>query len=77
MEEVNLRMNEVLNIIKSKNVDDVFRDFHGNLLKSVNKFAPLKKASRRELNSKRKPWITNGLVKSINKRNIKTFYKKS
>ena len=35
------------------------------LTEITNKYAPLRKLSRKEVNSKTKPWLTKGLLKSI------------
>ena len=54
---------------------DTYTDKFINIFKLLlNKHAPLRKRSRKELKLKTKPWITKGLLKSIQQKNC--MYKK-
>ena len=43
--------------------------FHGELEKLINKHVPMKTISIRKQKQHKKPWITNGILKSINIKN--------
>lgn len=51
------------------NVDQMFSAFYKKLNKLVNKHAPLKKCSKRDVKNLSKPWITRGLQRSIKVKN--------
>ena len=47
------------------NVDDLFRDFYHKLVGCVNRHAPMKKLTPREIKIKDKPWINEEIAKLI------------
>ena len=55
--------------VKLKN--DMFNIFFATFLEVINENAPLKRASRKKKRLKLKPWLTNGLLKSIKTKNKK------
>ena len=58
-------------------VDDFYEKFYNTIKKIVDKYAPLRKATRKEKQLHAKPWLTHDLLKSINRKNnlFKKFYK--
>ena len=62
------------NIINENNVNTKYDIFHDHFLKTLDKHAPFRKLSKKELRRKRKPWITKGIHKSIKVKN--KLYKK-
>ena len=65
------------NILKINDLNKKYVTFHDNVMQVVNKNAPFKQLSNREIKRKKKPWITNGIITSIHKRNsyLKKFRK--
>ena len=65
------------NILKINDLNKKYVTFHDNVMQVVNKNAPFKQLSYREIKRKKKPWITNGIITSIHKRNsyLKKFRK--
>lgn len=59
------------NTIIEKNRHDVklFSSFYNKLNKLVNKHAPRKKVTQRDIKKFSKPWITKGIKKSIKEKN--------
>ena len=55
-------------------LEDKYSFFHNKFLSIVDKHAPLEKLSKRQQKRKLKPWITNGILKSIKVKN--NLYKK-
>ena len=58
----------IVNIINAKDTDhacDIFLDKYRTLLEQ---HVPLRKLTKKELKQKQKPWITQGLIKSISKK---------
>ena len=53
----------------SDNVNLSFNQFHDTVNQIIDKYMPLKKLSNKEYKRKFKPWITNGLLKSISRKN--------
>ena len=51
------------------NVDDSFQDFYRKLEGCVNRHAPMKKLTPREIQTKNKPWINEEIAKLIKLRN--------
>ena len=47
------------------NVQDLFNDFYVKLDGCVNRHAPLKKLSRKEIKAKFKPWVSGKILKMI------------
>ena len=60
-----------------KNVHDLFKDFYSKLEGAVNKHAPLKKLSPKEIKVKSKPWLYAEFLKMIKIRNKVLNRKKS
>ena len=56
-------------------IDDQFRDFYFKLECCVNRHAPMKKLSKKEIKLQQKPWISSRLNKMIQIKN-KLFYRK-
>ena len=57
-----------LRVSDSENVNELFDTLVDKFAKVVNKYAPLKKASRRESKLKSKPWLFPGLLKCIKRK---------
>ena len=65
--------NLILNIINAKDTDhacDIFLDKYQTVLEH---HVPLRKLTKKELKQKQKPWITQGLIKSISKKSNFSF----
>ena len=58
-----------------ENVHDLFKDFYSKLEGAVNRHAPLKKLSLKEIKVKSKPWLNAEILKMIKIRN-KVFNRK-
>ena len=58
-----------------ENVHDLFKDFYSKVEGSVNRHAPLKKLSPKEIKIKNKPWLNVEILKMIKIRN-KVFHRK-
>ena len=58
-----------LNLIIALPVDDYYEKFYNIFKKIVVKFGRLRKATRKEKQLHAKPWLTHGLLKSINHKN--------
>ena len=58
-----------------ENVHNLFNDFYSKLEGSVNRHAPLKKLSPKEIKIKNKPWLNTIILKMIKIRN-KVFHRK-
>ena len=71
------KLNMTENILKINDLNKKYVTFHDNVMQVVNKNAPFKQLSNREIKRKKKPWITNGIITSIHKRNsyLKKFRK--
>ena len=55
-------------------VNTVFQNFYDRITEIINKHAPIRKLSRKEIKSLSKPWVTPGIKTSI--RNKEKFYKR-
>ena len=55
-------------------VNTVFQSFYDRITEIINKYAPIRKLSRKEIKSLSKPWVTPGIKTSI--RNKDKFYKR-
>ena len=56
--------------IKEENdVDNAYAIFHKHFIEIIDKHAPLKSLSKKEIKQRQKPWITSGIQKSISKKN--------
>ena len=66
------------NLDSIDSVHDAFEKFEEVLQNTANKFAPLKKASRREKKNSQKPWLTRELLNKIKTKNklFKQLHKK-
>ena len=66
------------NLDSIDSVDDAFDKFEEVLQNTANKFAPLKKASRKEKKISQKPWLTRELLNKIKTKNklFKQLHKK-
>ena len=63
-----------LELLPSEDINLVFNDFQSKFINIINKHAPWKKLLNSEEAWKQKPWITKGIQKSIQKKNL--FYGK-
>ena len=54
-------------LFRDKNCDEKITTFLKNINCLLDKMAPLKKLSKREMELKQKPWLTSGILKSIKK----------
>ena len=55
-------------------LDSRYEHFQGNILDAIQNHAPLKPLTKKQHKQRKKPWITNGILKSISIKN--KFYKK-
>ena len=55
-------------------INTKYKSFHENIMPVINKHAPFKELSNREIKKLKKPWVTKGIAIAINKRN--SFLKK-
>ena len=60
--------------LESGNIDTIYNYYHEQILSVMNKHAPFRMLSRKEVRMKRKPWITKGILKAIKEKEY--FYKK-
>ena len=74
--DLNVNLNEV-ELNNNMPVDDYYEKFYNIFKKIVDKSAPLRKVTRKEKQLHAKPWLTPGLLKSINHKNnlFKKLYK--
>ena len=56
------KLNMTENILKINDLNKKYVTFHDNAMQVVNKSAPFKQLSNREIKRKKKPWITNGII---------------
>lgn len=64
-----------IDILNSTNdIDTSFDTFHNYFMDILNKHAPYKNLSKKEIKLKQKPWLTKGILKSISTKN-KYYYK--
>ena len=61
-------------INKTNDINEQYNIFHNHLIQAIDKNAPIKTLTTKEKKSKTKPWITKGIIKSINRKN--KMYKK-
>ena len=59
---------EILPCSDSTNVNDIFQSFYSHVARIIDKHAPMRKLSKKEIKSLSKPWISTGLKVSIKKR---------
>ena len=50
------------------NINSMFEDFYSLITTTIENHAPLKKLTRKQTRLRNKPWITKGLLKSINRK---------
>ena len=58
----------IINIINARDSDHACDIFMNKYCSILEKHAPLKKLTKKEIKRKQKPWITQGLIKSISKK---------
>ena len=58
----------LLSLLNSKDTDTAYNIFHKKYCKLLDKHAPLRKLTKKEVKRKHNPWITKGLIKSISKK---------
>ena len=66
LEKVN--WDNILNVSEG-NVDKSFQNFSDKITDILDKHVPITKLSLKEMKSSNKPWLTKGILKSINKKN--------
>ena len=64
---INSCMPKILTISEN-NVDDIFNEFYLLITSTIDTHAPLKKLSRKQKHLRSKPWVTKGLLISMNKK---------
>ena len=67
LEKVNC--DNILNVFEAK-VDKYFLNFSNEITDILNKHVPIPKLSLKEMKSSNKPWLTKGILKSINKKKL-------
>ena len=70
---LSLNWDEIIDIDKN-DPNFSFNAFENNLMEVIDRYMPLKKATKNEIKQKSKPWITKGITTSIKQRD--KFYKK-
>ena len=66
--DLDIRFKENLNFTmqSQQNVNTIFDTFHKLLTETVNQYAPIRDATRKEIQKIEKPWLTDGIIlKSI------------
>ena len=63
--------NDFLNVSDSILVDELFNQFISQIKSIINKHAPLKQMSHKELKLRRKPWITTDIIRASKNKNSK------
>ena len=63
------KLNITRSLIECNNVNSSYDLFHKEFMKIINKHAPCKTLSKREIKTRKKPWITNAIYKSIKVKN--------
>ncbi len=58
----------LVKLLNAKDTDTAFNLFRNKYCSLLDKHAPLKKLTKKELKRKQNPWITQGLIKSISKK---------
>ena len=58
----------ILQLLNNSNTNDAYNTYHNKYLQVLNKHIPLKKLSKKEVKLRKKPWLTPGLLTSINKK---------
>ena len=71
----NLKLNEAIN--NTNNINGKYELLHTKFMETIDKNAPLKILSNKEIKRKNKPWITKGILTSIKEKNrlLKIFLK--
>ena len=64
------KINILASVANSVDINEVFNDYHNQLMNVVEHHAPYKFRSRKEMKWKQKPWITKGIQNSIKQKNI-------
>ena len=62
--------NSFLNVSDSISADELFNQFISQVKRIINKHAPLKQMSRKEIKLRRKPWITTDIIRARKNKNI-------
>ena len=57
-----------LHLLNSENTESAYKYFHEKYLFLLNKYAPLRKLTKKENKLKQNPWMTQGILKSISKK---------
>ena len=69
LEKVN--QDNILNVFEG-NVNKSFQNFSNKITDTLNKHVPITKLSLKEIKSNNKPWLTKGIIKSINQKMLFT-----
>ena len=72
-EDVN-NIDLVENINNSNDVNSIYNAFQQKFIEIINRHAPIKKLSKKQIKTMKKPWLTKGILKSIGEKN-KTYKK--
>ena len=65
---------ELMDFSETSNLNEMYNRFHQKLLNTINKNAPLKTLSNKEMKFQTKPWIDKNILHKINEKN--KLYKK-
>lgn len=70
LENINFSMEPVaMKINNMTSIEDDFKLFESTIMNTINKHAPLRKATRKEKKMHKKPWMTKAIYKSITTKN--------
>ncbi len=58
----------LVSLLNARDTDHAFNTFHNRYCTLLDKHAPLRKLTKKEVKRKQNPWITQGLIKSISKK---------
>ena len=78
LDYLDINWDDVLKL-ENENADETFQHFYDKINSLLDKYAPIRKMTNREIKTKSKPWITTGIRKSIALRDrlFKSFIKAS
>ena len=65
---IDLEKAELMDFFETSNLNEMYNRFHQKLLNTINKNAPPKRLSNKEMKFQTKPWIDKNILHKINKK---------